>query len=177
MGEAKFRKFEVLFEALGESLADSWRTTMRELLELLIVLAAEMSDSEEAQSLRMRAQALGLDTSPLIVHEDDDTDGVVEPTTAPRKQPPKPREHTARSSYQRDRLDDLLRECVAMGIGSAKAKFMVGRVEIIGKHPSKGEVHLRWLRSSMGEGEALCTKLNEEIRRFNVGDPATEAVR
>ena len=178
MGEAKFRKFEILFEALGESLAESWRTTMRELLELLIVFAAEMSEGgEEAQSLRMRAQALGLDTSPLIVHEDDDDEDIVEPTTAARKQPPKPREHTARSSYQRDRLDGLLRECIAVGVGSAKCKLSGSRVEVTGKHPSRGEIHLRWLRGSMGEGEELCARLNEEIRRFNAADPATEAAR
>ncbi|MFA4971469.1 MAG: hypothetical protein WC683_02570 [bacterium] len=173
MGPDKFRKFEVLFEALGSSIEESWRTSLRELLELLIVFACELADGEEAHSLHMRAQSLGLDTSPLVVHEDDDED-IVEPSDAPRKRDTKPRARTPRSSYQQDRLEGLVRECIAQGIPATKCKLSDGRVEVTGKHPTHGEVHLRWLRGSMGEGETLCTKINDEIRHFSASDPNAE---
>lgn len=163
------RRVEVLFEALAESLQQAQNDALQELLETVLVFAAEsMEDEPDAQhSLLVWAASLGLDLAPIAVHEDDDEDlvPIVEPDSVPTRKKPPPRRPPAQHAYHRERLEDLVAEAIATGMQKTRARLVRGRIEIMGQHPKRGDVHLKWLKTSMQEAESLVLQVNQEIQK------------
>jgi hypothetical protein len=167
-----------LFDALAESLEEQRRGTLNELVELIVIFASEcMDEGTDKHSLTVWANSLNLDTSPLVVSdEDSESCEIVEIGDPIKRRQHKQRKRSNRSSYSRDRFEDLIREAIAVGVETAKPKIVGGRIEILGIHPQRGSIHLRWMRSSMSEAEALTIKLNNELEKMRSSEPSRNAL-
>jgi hypothetical protein len=154
------RRTQVMFEALADIVEQQRSGHLAELIELMVVFAKESLDDKDAEHrLVTWAHGLGIDTSPLLIDEEEARiDFVRERRTSensPRQLPPVNRKD--------DRYVHILRLAVKNGISSMRVKMSRGRVEVMGTHPTDGEVHLRWVKISMQEAEVLIEAINREI--------------
>lgn len=170
LGAAKYTRMESFLTSIGNSCIETWQDGLKEHLEILLVFARETSlSTDTSHRLAVQGQALGLDLSPLVLHEDDERDEdlveVGQVRTKPSISKCKAPAAQSANNYHRERLADLVQKAIASGVQFAFHRLKGGRVEILGRHPSHGEVHLRWLRGSIREADVLVETVNQEIGR------------
>lgn len=158
-----------LLEGIGATIEESWKHDLKELLEMIVVLAAQTSETVEDE-LRFRtwAQGVFLDTRPMMIVEDDvRADIEIDDTPAhKRNRVRKPR--SSKEMYQSERLENLVARAVAMGVTSMHPVMAGGQIQIVGSGAHGREEKLLKLRGSMNEAKELCESANEEIRKMDV---------
>jgi hypothetical protein len=178
MPPERAKRTMILFEGLAESLEEQRDGALNELVELIVIFASCcMEEGTDKHSLMVWANSLNLDTSPLLIHDEESSDDaceIVEIGDPIKRRQHKQRKRSNRSSYARDRFEDLIREAITVGVNTARAKLVGGRIEILGSHPRRGDIHLRWLRSSMSEAEDLTNKLNAELEKMRSSEPSRD---
>lgn len=157
-----------LLEGLAATIEETWKGDLKELFEVIVVLAAETAESVEDESrFRQIAQGLFLDTRPMAILEDD-VDADVEIDQAPdpkRHRVRKPRD--SRESYQQERLENLVHRAVALGVKTMHPVIATGYILIVGVSARGKEEKLVKLRGSMKEATKLCEDASTEIQRMD----------
>jgi len=162
--------FQTLMASLGASVDDCWVGELKELFEVIVVLAAKTADPGDEERFRQWAQGLFLDTRELCIGDSSDVKADVEADEQPeqkRKRVRKPR--SSKEVYEEDRYENLVTKAIAMGIAKTRAVLAGGQVLIVGATPA-GDKRLIKLRGSMSDAQAMCERANEEIRKFKVGE-------
>lgn len=171
MGGKQSTHAQMLLESLGETLKECWYTDIKEVLELIIVLAAESSEnSEEEFRYRHWAQALMLDTRALAI-VDDEVQADIEIDQEPehkRLRHRKPR--SSKDSYERERLENLVARAVALGVAVTKPLLTNGHVIVVGDGAT-GQARLLKLRGSVSAAQLLCDAANDEIKKMSLAEP------
>lgn len=166
-------RVQALLEGLGATIEEAWHQELKEILEVLVVLAAETaSDELDEARFRQWAQGVYLDTRPMVVM-DDDVEADIEDGAEPepkRHRVRKPR--SSKETYQRERLENLITHAIARGVDSTHPVLVSGQVFVVGKGPKKEEKLLK-VRGSFKEAEDLCRAANEEIRKMKVQEAYT----
>lgn len=163
-------QFRVLLEGLGATIEEAWVGELKELFEVIVVLAAEASDGADEQRFRQWAQGLFLDTRPLVVGDTSDVRANVEIDDEPatkRKRTRKPR--SSKEVYETERYENLVTKAIALGIQSTRPVLTNGQILIVGAG-SSGDKRLIKLRGSMDEATRLCNRANEEMRKLRVAE-------
>jgi hypothetical protein len=160
-----------LLNGLGATIETAWVQELKEVLELIVVLAAETSaTSEDEMRFRQWAQGVFLDTRPLLLVEDDVT-ADVEDTTEPEAKRHRVRKaRSSRDTYQRERLENLITRAIAMGVLVTKPVLAGGQVFVVGTGARRTEEKLLKVRGSLREAEQLCKEANEEIRKMHLNE-------
>lgn len=159
-----------LLEGLGATVEESWKRDLKELFELIVVMAADTAETmEDEVRYRQWAQGMFLDTRPLAIL-DDDVQADIEPGDAPaakRHRVRKPR--SSKDVYQQERLENLVSRAIAAGVTDMKATLVSGQVVVSGQSARGREEKLLKVRGSMEEAKQLCKMANEEISRMRMG--------
>ena len=167
---AEKEKFRILMESLAFCVDESWTTEIKELFEVLIILAIENSTMEEELRFRTWAQGLFLDTRKIKVDDSEDVRADIE--LDDDEEPKTKRLRKAKRSkevYDAQRFENLVTKSVAMGIKNLEPIFIKNQICIMGES-SKGKQQIIKIRGTMTEALELCQKANEEIRSMHVGD-------
>jgi hypothetical protein len=163
-------RFRILMESVGYSLEQSWTAEMKELFELLIVLAIEHSPMDEQIRLRTWSQGLFLDTRGIEADETEDVVADVELDDGFEDKPKRVRKlKKSKEIYDSQRLENLVYKAVAMGAKDLEPIFANNQVVIMGE-TSKGRKQIIRIRGSLNEASSLCEKANEEIRSLLIAD-------
>lgn len=160
-----------LFEGMSASIEDSWKNDLKELFEVVIVLAADTSGMEDMVRLRQWGQGVFLDTRPLAIM-DEAVVADVERDQAPaakRHRVRKPR--SSKQSYQSERLENLVSRAIARGVACMHPVLTGGHILVVGTGDGK-EHKLLKLRGSMAEANDLCEQANLEISNMNAVEQA-----
>ena len=165
--------FRTLLESLGASIDDAWVGELKELFEVIVVLAAETSSDVDEQRFRQWAQGLFLDTRPLAIADSSDVRADVEIEDVPVHKKRVRKVRSSKDVYEADRYESLVTKAVAMGVSATRAVLAGGQVVIMGM-TNKGEKKLIKLRSSMSDAQGLCSRANEEMRKLRVAELHSE---
>lgn len=164
-------RFRTLLASLSASIDAAWVGELKELFEVLVVLAVETSPDEEAR-FRTWAQGVFLDTRELAMEDPSEVQADVEiedEVPAKRKRIRKPR--SSKDCYEAERFENLVTKAVAMGIQRTSALIAGGQVLIMGECGAGPTKQLIKLRGSINEAHLLCARVNEEIRKLQVAEP------
>jgi len=158
-----FRQF---FESVAYSVSQSWMGELQELVEMVVVLSSQIPVSQDdSDRILAWSQGAGIDISPLAV-DDSDVSGqetVLPQEFEPRKRHPRRRNNPAKSSYRKNRLEDLVKKAICAGVQQTRARIVNSRVEIVGTSGRTDSVHIGWVRGSMRDANTLCDQINTEI--------------
>lgn len=164
------KHFQTLMASLGASVDEAWVGELKELFEVIVVLAAQTSDPGDEERFRQWAQGLFLDTREMCIGDAHDVKANVEIGDEPehkRRRVRKPR--SSKEVYEQDRYENLVTKAIAMGVQTTRAVLAGGQVMIVGATP-KGDSKLIKLRGSITDAQDMCERANEEIRLFRVGE-------
>jgi len=169
------RYFQALFGSIADSLEESWKAEIRQLMELVLLTGANITpDDEEAHYWLTMAQTVGMDTRPFAMHEDDvkvsQNERMVEDDEPVQPRRKRKRSRSSKEIYQKERFDNLVARCISLGIGTIRAMISNGHVYIVGVG-AKGTEKLVKLRGDMAEAHKLCESVNKEIKSFGAGEP------
>lgn len=163
-------QFRVLLESLGATIEEAWVGELKEIFEVIVVMAAEAFEGEDEQRFRQWAQGLFLDTRALAVGDTNDVQANIEIDDEPA--PKRTRTRKPRSSkevYEHERYENLVTKAIALGIRTTKPVLANGQILIMGVS-DHGEKKLIKLRGSMDEASKLCSRANEEMRKLRVAE-------
>ena len=164
---------QALLEGLGSTVDECWKGDLKELFEVIVVLACESASTvDEEVRFRQWAQGVFLDTRPLAVL-DDNVQADVELDQTPeakRHRVRKPR--SSKDTYQQERLENLVHKAIALGVKDMRPIMISGTIVVVGFSARSKEEKLLKVRGSMSEAKTLCTQANEEIRRMDVVETA-----
>lgn len=126
-------QFRVLLEGLGSTIEDAWAGELKELFEVIVVLAAQASEDNDELRFRQWAQGLFLDTRPLVVGETTDVRANVEIEDEPAAKRKRTRKHrSSKEVYETERYENLVTKAVALGISSTRPVLSNGQILIVG---------------------------------------------
>jgi hypothetical protein len=165
------QRIRALLTGLGATVQDAWIREIKELLEIIVVLAAELAPSaDEEVRFRQWAKGLLLDTRPMSIMEDDTrADVEIDQTPEPQRQRVR-KPHSSKEIYLQERLESLVSRAILKGVDVMEPVLESGQLVIWGTG-EKGKIRLGKLRGSHREAIVLCKQANEEIRKCKIAEP------
>lgn len=164
----QLRRVQTLLDGLASTIEESWQADVKELLEVVVVLACHMAeDDREEMFYRQLAQGVTLDTRDLAMVDDKVTPDIEEDQAPAPKRSRVRKPRSSKDLYQKERLENLVARAIAQGVVDMRATMIGGTIVVLGTDAKKIEQRLLKVRGSMADAEELCEKAMAEIHRMD----------
>ena len=170
--------FESLFGSIATSMEDAWKKELGQLMELILLTGAEVSDDEQESYFWLAmASTVGMNTRPFAIHEEDNVreskEKIVDDDAPVAPHRKRKRGRSSKEIYQNERLINLVTQCIALGVVDTKAFIADGHVFVVGTTAEKATKRLAKLRGTLDDAQELCNHVNKELKSFSSSAPKT----